>query len=202
MTTAIEQKEFNTEGCSIINLNFEDGVSTYCCGTPVISGNNIVCPYGYDAFQLNDATALPGYALLANVTSLSGPSSSSTPSSSSAGQTDSAIPAGTSSRMPSETSSSSGATEVAIGAGVGIPLGLIAIASLVWAFWERKRANKLSQALLIAGSNPAPGYGGDPRSRLINGPSEPSELGGGGRSAKELMGREVHKPGEAVLYNS
>lgn len=154
-------------GCSIINLAFLDGVSTYCCGTPVIDGDSIVCPYGYDAFQLDDASVLPGHALLANVSSLSAPS----PSTSSASNSSTSFPSGnttitSSPSHPSSSSSSSSSTsnshDVAIGAGLGVPLGLIAIASLFWAFWERKRANKLSQALMVASSGPSPGYGGVP----------------------------------------
>ncbi|CAL5868995.1 uncharacterized protein PFLUO_LOCUS3223 [Penicillium psychrofluorescens] len=36
--------------------------------------------------------------------------------------------------------------DVAIGAGVGVPLGLLAIAFLVWALWERRKGKKM-QAL-------------------------------------------------------
>lgn len=33
---------------------------------------------------------------------------------------------------------------MAIGAGVGVPLGIIALAACAWAFYERKRANLMA----------------------------------------------------------
>ncbi|KAJ5604730.1 hypothetical protein N7510_009884 [Penicillium lagena] len=180
-----QEKEFSTMGCSIINLAFEDGVATYCCGTPVIDGDRIVCPYEYDAFQLNDASILPGRAVLANVSSLSAPSTSSASNSSTS------FSGNTTTNTPTSSSSTSTSHDVAIGAGLGIPLGLIAMASLLWAFWERKRANKLSKALMVAATAPPPGYGGSPQSRLMNSNSRPSELSDQ-RQNIELMGREVN----------
>ncbi|KAJ5805030.1 hypothetical protein N7474_010917 [Penicillium riverlandense] len=185
-----QEQEFETMGCSIINLSFYDGVSTYCCGTPVIDGDSIVCPYGYDAFQLPDATVLTGHALLANVSSLAAPSTSSAPNSSpsfTSGNTTT-----TASSSSSSSSSASTSHDVALGAGLGIPLGLIAVVSLFWAFWERKRANKLSKALMSAAASPGLESGGSPQSRLMNNSSGPSELSAK-RPTNELMGREVRE---------
>ncbi|KAJ6164532.1 hypothetical protein N7470_003204 [Penicillium chermesinum] len=60
-----------------------------------------------------------------------------------------ALPTGTGSSSP-QASSTSGNHDAAIGAGVGVPLGVIALGSIIWAFWERRRANKASRALTRA----------------------------------------------------
>ncbi|KAJ5280149.1 hypothetical protein N7478_005521 [Penicillium angulare] len=119
------------EGASIINLSLIDGISLYCCGTPIYNGSAIVCPDG-DSFQVDDGEVILGRAALANATTISsnGTSSNSTTATSSA--------------------SSSNSHNVAIGAGVGVPLGVIAIGTLIWALWERKRANRLSKSLATA----------------------------------------------------
>lgn len=112
-------------GCSIVNLEFEndDGKSTYCCGNPISgSGTTAECPTE-SQFTLEDAQAVPGYALLSNLSNFyvsgSAPSSSANPS---------ILPA------PTMSSSDSGdgdtCHDTAIGAGVGVPLGVIALASL------------------------------------------------------------------------
>ncbi|KAB8230923.1 uncharacterized protein BDW43DRAFT_313493 [Aspergillus alliaceus] len=33
-----------SKGASIINLGFSSGSATYCCGSPVTNGSNVVCP--------------------------------------------------------------------------------------------------------------------------------------------------------------
>ncbi|KAL5358361.1 hypothetical protein BJX96DRAFT_146403 [Aspergillus floccosus] len=119
----ISENDYPHGGCSIINLSYEAGEALYCCGTLVSDGNGkVVCPNGANAFSLEDAHALPGYGLLSNLSNFY-----------------------TSGSMPSsatETSSCTAETchDTAIGAGVGVPLGVIALASLGWAFLERKRA--------------------------------------------------------------
>ncbi|KAK1144743.1 hypothetical protein N8T08_004754 [Aspergillus melleus] len=51
--------------------------------------------------------------------------------------------------------------ETAIGAGVGVPLGVIALASLVWAFWLQKQNRELKKAAQAQGQFQGQmGYGG------------------------------------------
>jgi hypothetical protein len=156
---------FENMGASIINLNFINGTSTYCCGTPIIDGEDIVCPFGKDSFQIDDGEILTGHTALANVTSLSASTNSSSNSSTSCPP------------IQTSTPSSSGSHDVALGAGLGVPLGVIALGSLVWGFMERKRANKLSKA--VANSTaPATGFIGHPvnpevpAKTVSSGPSE------------------------------
>ncbi|OQE19557.1 hypothetical protein PENSTE_c015G05408 [Penicillium steckii] len=169
---------FEDIGASIINLSFLNGTSKYCCGTPVIDGDNIVCPFGKDSFELDDAEILAGHAALANVTTLSASANSSSTS-----------PCPTISSNPS--SSSSGSHDVALGAGLGVPLGVIALASLAWAFMERRRANKLSRQVNNSIA-PATGFIGSPISSQVPAKtvsSGPSELDAG-RRMPELEARD------------
>ncbi|GIK05209.1 hypothetical protein Aspvir_009313 [Aspergillus viridinutans] len=112
----IPQEDVNRDGgCSIINLSYENGIATYCCGTPITKGTDVICPEGMDNFQIPTGHALTGVALLSNVSSSSATAS------------------------PSFTDTATRTCHgTAIGAGVGVPLGVIALMALVWALFERK----------------------------------------------------------------
>ncbi|KAJ5735635.1 uncharacterized protein N7483_000760 [Penicillium malachiteum] len=127
------------EGTSIINLSYENGISLYCCGTPVYNGSAIVCPYG-NSFELDDGSAILGRAALVNATTKTSTTSNATTTTSS-----------NSSAITTSSSSSDNSHNVAIGVGVGIPLFVIAVGTLLWALWERRRANRLSKSLISAG---------------------------------------------------
>ena len=54
--------------------------------------------------------------------------------------------------------------DTAIGAGVGVPLGVIALASLAWAFFERKRVRAMHKQMsampaINTGMQQPPAYG-------------------------------------------
>lgn len=107
-------------------------------------------------FTLEDAQAVPGYALLSNLSNFyvsgSAPSSSATPS---------ILPAPT---MSSSDGGDGGTChDTAIGAGVGVPLGVIALASLAWAFFERKRVRAMHKQMStmppMTGVQQPPAYG-------------------------------------------
>ncbi|KAJ6022003.1 hypothetical protein N7540_007507 [Penicillium herquei] len=138
------------EGTSIINLSYENGISLYCCGTPVYNGSEIVCPYG-SSFELDDGSAILGRAALVNATTKSSTSTSNTTAATTTSSNSSAI--------TTSSSSSDNSHDVAIGVGVGIPLFVIAVGTLIWALWERRRANRLSKSLISAGVAQG-GYGG------------------------------------------
>jgi len=167
-------------GCSIVNLQYEneDGKSTYCCGNPVSgSGTTATCPTE-SQFTLDDGHAVPGYALLSNLSNFyvsgSAPSSSATPS---------ILPA------PTILPDSSGDTchDKAIGAGVGVPLGVIALAALAWGFFERKRVRAMHKQMSTVALNSAvqqpPAYGINQKNQV------PAELEHT-TPVPELMGRE------------
>jgi hypothetical protein len=148
-------------GCSIINLTYENGIATYCCGTPITNGTNVICPEGMDSFHIPTGHALTGVALLSNVSSSSAttePSSTDTPTRS--------------------------CHDTAIGAGVGVPLGVIALMTLAWAIFER-RARRAMRTQVPPATVVSDDKGG-PYVRNHNGP--PSELPHT-RDVAELMGR-------------
>ncbi|KAJ5647393.1 hypothetical protein N7490_003765 [Penicillium lividum] len=159
-------------GASIINLSLINGTSLYCCGTPIYNGSDIVCPYG-NAFRLDDADIILGRAALANVTTVS-----------SSNSTNSTVVISSNSSTTSSLASSS--HDVAIGAGVGVPLGVIAIGTLLWALWERRRANKLSRSL---GSVAASEVYGSSLSATMTKKFAPTELDPQ-RPIPELMARD------------
>ncbi|KAJ5888022.1 hypothetical protein N7495_008063 [Penicillium taxi] len=166
------------EGTSIINLSFIDGVSLYCCGTPIINGSKIVCPYG-DSFEIDDGTILAGYAALANVTSLDAVSTSSNLSSSS-----------NSTFSYSTCSDLSSCHDVAIGAGVGVPLGIIALAACAWAFYERSRANLMFFDKNKTKTQEHEMAGSVSYSAIKTSTPGLTELDTGGQHTPELMARE------------
>lgn len=94
----------------------------YCCGGGNSTGTE--CENGDPPFVLEDGEMIFGRAALA----MNG--SGSTPDSSPDSSPD------------SETGCSN--NEVAIGAGVGVPLGVLALAAVGWAFYERRRKPVIS----------------------------------------------------------
>lgn len=99
----------------------EPASAKYCCGTVSSTGDPTSgCQGGREPFEVPDARALPGYALLENITSFDA--------------------------SPPELTCIEGGSyhETAVGAGVGVSLGVIALASLAWALWERKRKKVLA----------------------------------------------------------
>ncbi|PWY67248.1 hypothetical protein BO94DRAFT_540463 [Aspergillus sclerotioniger CBS 115572] len=135
-------------GSSIINLLYVDGVSTYCCGTPISNGSDVICPYG-NSFEVATGKMIVGYAGLANLTTKRNDTASSTNCSSSS----TSLPSASSSASSSSSGSSgSSSKDTAIGVGVGVPLGVIASAAIVWGAWERKQRRRLQQ-IASAGGN-------------------------------------------------
>lgn len=103
-----------------------------------------------DSFTLDDAHAAPGYGLLSNLSNFYVSGSAPSPS---------ALPSSTVS-----TAADSGSKhDVTIGVGVGVPLRVIALASLTWALFERKRARAMYTQISMpmnGGVQQPPGDGG------------------------------------------
>ncbi|KAL4874898.1 hypothetical protein BJY04DRAFT_211732 [Aspergillus karnatakaensis] len=168
-------------GCSIINLIFNQGVSTYCCGTPIATDDlTVICPENGSAFEVPTAHALVGYAMLSNVSTLDAVNrtqTSSCPDNSTITATNT-----TATRDADSTCCTTNGTchSTAIGVGLGVPLGVIALASLTWAFFERKRAWGATAGLLGAPSEPtgkhAKGSGQPPAIELSGRPPYVGEL--------------------------
>ena len=115
----------------------DEGVVTYCCGQPKASDNKIVCPDGHPPFRVEQARLVPGHAALANVSSLSKANNSEI-------------------HNITALQHSDHHRDVAIGAGVGVPLGVIALTAIAWAIFERR--GRLQQAKTSANSSVSHGH--------------------------------------------
>lgn len=119
----------------MINRRYKSSSSsTYCCGTPVSKDGEVVCPFDQPEITVQDGNIIFGRAALTNATASA---SDSAPTSTLTGS-----PEGSTGSSQSGDGSISSCNDVAIGAGVGVPLGVIALLSIVWAIWERRRRNK------------------------------------------------------------
>ncbi|KAK6823901.1 hypothetical protein RU639_006606 [Aspergillus parasiticus] len=160
-------------GCSITNHFFRDDVIKYCCGTPIGNGTNTnttVCPEDKTDFFIDDAKPVLGHAMLANVTSLSASSNNGSNGSV-------ACPV------------SSLCHETAVGVGVGVPLGVIALGATAWAVFERVRANWLKSSAAFMSPNMGmglPAAGSAPGSQAHTPPVELAQ----DRQVVEIMERE------------
>ncbi|CAG8925814.1 unnamed protein product [Penicillium salamii] len=157
-------------GASIINTFFNGSTSLYCCGSPIAVGSSVVCPSTSDndgaPFTVNSGRVIPGRAFLRNVPTLKNTSSTE--------------------NTTNETSTSCQTChDAAIGAGVGVPLGALALLFVIWALLERRRASRLSRAL----DTPGP---------INRGPvqlsSENSELSGHTRKRNNMVELEGGRP--------
>ena len=122
---------------------------SYCCSqveSTGAEGANATCIYDDEGpFTIEDSNMLYGFAKLQGVQD---PSTNTT----------SPTPANTTNDMGSssshtDNSGNSHKREVAIGAGVGVPLGVIAAAAIAWGFYERMQRRK---ALNTAAAAPVP----------------------------------------------
>lgn len=133
------------KGCALPLHHIMDKKSYYCANSVVINSSGDLACYAGSPFTINSGELISGKAALANYTS--GDTSSNTTSDSST----TACPT-----TPGEDKGGNDNTEggnnnaVAIGAGVGIPLGVLLLTALGWALFERRK--RLSAQALVAGS--------------------------------------------------
>ncbi|KAF7594920.1 hypothetical protein BBP40_007956 [Aspergillus hancockii] len=115
------------DGYPLVNVGYSGSSSKYCCGAVTYKDNEITCAAEGDPFSIDFGTAIDGVAGLAGKDTSSTTSASST--------------ATATARCESakEEAWSRANHDVAIGAGVGVPLGVIAVASIAWALWERRQ---------------------------------------------------------------
>ncbi|KAF9895172.1 hypothetical protein FE257_000074 [Aspergillus nanangensis] len=107
-------------GAPIIGMGTnKDGDAVYCCGFQD-GGNTSTCSDGAAPFTLGNGDIIFGRAALAETTNP--PSASPTP-----------CPVGRDSSH----------ITTAVGAGVGVPLGVIALSAIAWAFFERRRRSTM-----------------------------------------------------------
>ncbi|GIJ88013.1 hypothetical protein Asppvi_006929 [Aspergillus pseudoviridinutans] len=94
-------------------MGYDTTDAKYCCGSVVDNK----CADG-DPLTMDNGAVIPRVAAVAGYSNASS-------------ITNATCPTGNSSSSPSH--------DVAIGAGVGVPLGAIALASIAWALWERRQ---------------------------------------------------------------
>ncbi|WEW56416.1 hypothetical protein PRK78_001859 [Emydomyces testavorans] len=118
-------------GASILDIGSSERSAKYCCNGVIRNGSSVRCANGDDPFPLQDGEILLGYAALSNVVSTMSATASRTPP---ARTGPPPFPGNRNNRPPS-----SGPNSVAIGVGVGVPLGVIALAAIGWVIYERRK---------------------------------------------------------------
>jgi hypothetical protein len=94
------------------------------------------------SFTMPDAEIVENTNLLAGYVKANSTSSSTNSTESASNATTSASPTSANSTTTNNRSNH----DAAIGAGVGVPLGIIALASIAWALWERRKLHRVSAA--------------------------------------------------------
>lgn len=137
--------DMRNTGCALPFYHVMDKKPYYCANSVVVNSSGDLACYPGSPFTLNSGELISGKAALANYTTGDTSSNSTSDSSTTACPT-----------TPSdENKAGNGNTEgknnnaVVIGAGVGIPLGVLLLTALGWALFERRK--RLSAQALVAG---------------------------------------------------
>ncbi|KAJ8132677.1 hypothetical protein O1611_g947 [Lasiodiplodia mahajangana] len=133
----------------------------YCCGTAAPKGDgSIGCSWSPYPFTLEQGVIIPNRGILNGYIRAESIESNSTC------PPNSTCPKGTSSN-----------TVIAVGAGLGAPLGTFLIAALFWALWERhQRRNEAANARRLAAASTQIQYEADGSKREIFPPFQPQDL--------------------------
>ncbi|CBF87717.1 predicted protein [Aspergillus nidulans FGSC A4] len=131
-TTDVQSNIQRNTGCAIVPYNSTDQGVYYCCNSIVnnVTGPNPSCDLDLEPFTLQSATIVPGAGLLKNYVELS--DSDNTSNTTARNKTNACADADT-------LDANIDAKTVAVGAGLGVPLGVLALAGFVWAMYERRR---------------------------------------------------------------
>jgi hypothetical protein len=157
-------------GFPIVAAQYNGSSTIHCCGTANWEDGKVNCG-NFKSVEVPTGTAIAGVAGLSAQSSAAATSSGASMSTP------------TSSTSPTSDSGSNTKREIAIGAGVGVPLGVIALASLAWAFWERRtRFKALAQPtnMLAPMNQPFFHQPGTPRPPVELDAYDVSELGSEG----------------------
>ncbi|KAL4765784.1 uncharacterized protein BDW70DRAFT_155435 [Aspergillus foveolatus] len=170
-------------GCAIVPDNVTDEGVTYCCNSIVNNRSDIrpACTSGTDPITLLSATIISGAALLEDYILRS--------------DTDSANTTASSNQSEMETCPDSSSSNTAvIGAGVGVPLGVIGLVGIAWALLERRKRLHIVRHMATAANaaGPVVAYTSISEEYLQKTAnrqpqySEPVELGDGSRGLSRL----------------
>jgi hypothetical protein len=119
-------------GSAVIWLEGEKDNATYCCNSVLVnqtSGEKICSKVGdrdQPGFSIPDGLPIAGVAMLSDLEKVSNETAISTPTT-------------TATATASNKECDNVSKEIAIGAGLGVPLAAIALISIGWAFWERRK---------------------------------------------------------------
>ncbi|CRG89127.1 hypothetical protein PISL3812_06163 [Talaromyces islandicus] len=139
----LQEASYNSSWISIVLLTYLDNVAKYCCNNIIVSDGQPACLNDLAPFRMPNANIVENTNLLAGYVKANSTSSSTN----STDASDSACNATTASPSSANSTTSSGSNhDAAIGAGVGVPLGVIALASIAWALWERRKLHRISAA--------------------------------------------------------
>ncbi|KAL3470224.1 hypothetical protein BJX99DRAFT_267632 [Aspergillus californicus] len=155
-------------GCDIVLYNNTDDGIYYCCNSIVnnATGKQPTCAWDVEPFTLASARLIPGVALLDDYVVRSDDTNTTAPS--------------TESDPECAASDTASKNNAAIGAGVGVPLGVVALAAIGWALYERRKRTNHSQTAIATQPRDVPSYGADmpmDQYKLYPKPLEPAELG-------------------------
>ncbi|KAK2767020.1 hypothetical protein FQN54_006337 [Arachnomyces sp. PD_36] len=130
---ALHKLDINPSGGLAI-FPLKNDPATYCCGTPISDGDKVVCPVGDEnGFEIDSGRIVFGRAGLFNESATGGLDPPATGT---------AAP-GTSPTGATDPSADNSCHQTAVGAGVGVPLGIITLASILWAIWERRKSKAI-----------------------------------------------------------
>lgn len=170
--------------------------SLYCCNSIVPnSSETTACPNDEPPFEIDDAKIILGRGALANLTKKATTSSPSEANDTFTTSAPTQAGNGTDAVVKDNTSK-----ETAIGVGVGVPLGVIAIAAVAWAFWERAQRKKVAsraQAAATAAVVTTSFSPGDARESVQKGAELPDKP----QLAQLPTGQEIAELGPGVPRN-
>ncbi|KAJ5214051.1 hypothetical protein N7449_001220 [Penicillium cf. viridicatum] len=137
--------DMRNKGCALPFYHFMDKKPYYCANSVVVNSSGDLACYAGSPFTLNSGELVSGKAALANYTSGNISSNSTSDSSTTA------CPTTPSDENKGANDNTEGKNNnaVVIGAGVGIPLGVLLLTALGWALFERRK--RLSAQALVAG---------------------------------------------------
>ncbi|EYE90423.1 uncharacterized protein EURHEDRAFT_510775 [Aspergillus ruber CBS 135680] len=130
--------DYPDTGCAIVLFYANSTQADYYCNAIVSDGTDAACSNGQTPFTIPDGKVVIGRALLSNSSTTSKVNATCV--------------------LPTTTVSplSNNKRDVAIGAGVGVPLGVLLLTALAWALFERKRRYAMVNSAAAAGAVAVP----------------------------------------------
>ncbi|CAG8032664.1 unnamed protein product [Penicillium olsonii] len=159
-------------GAAVVWLNGTGADSVYCCNSVLVNQTSSekfcsnINGSPQSSFAVADGYIIPGAAALSELVKGSN-------------DTSSVVANNTSTATPSSSPTIKESNDLAIGAGVGVPLGIIAIFSIGWALWERRKRKRA----VLQSSRPVQPVIAHDRSFMLN------ELGADHPKMPELYSR-------------